>query len=292
MKNTFVGGTHINRNQNIDLIIEDIVDVFTKPRTESTDAIKTIMEPFKIKGLQDENSKHIATHKQIRIALKEMIEEKNEYLPKLLTKLRRNYHQLGDANKADFDRAIQKLDLQFDGSEVISHNNIKPPTNCNEFIDTIEEILNNFIHDVGTIGYTFLYNDEEKPKNEKECQNLFDFKLKDIFHNRGMDLTRETDTRRGFVDFRVSSVHCTAHIEIKTSTHPDLSHGLKKQLPTYMDSEKVYYGFFVIFDFGEKDITKLKNNLEIQRIDIEQNKCIKIKILYVDANKKPSASKA
>lgn len=287
-----MGGMLINQNQNIDLIIEDIIDVFTKPSLQSYKAIKTIMEPYTIKGLQDEKSKHIATHKQIRIALKEMIDEKNEYLPKLLTKLRWNYYPLSATKIADFNRAIQKLDLQFDGSKVIPHNNIVPPTNCKEFIDTIEKLLTTFIHDVNTIGYTFLYSDEGKPKIEKVCQDLLDFRLKYIFHSCGIDLTRENDTRRGFVDFRVSSIHCTAHIEIKTSTHSDLFHGLKKQLPTYMDSEKVQYGFFIIFDFGEKDITELKNNLEMQRVDIERNKCIKIKIIYVDATKKPSASKA
>ena len=283
-------GLSKKENGNMSIIIDKIVDVFTNPLLNSRKAIKTVLEPFNIRGLQDEKNKNLATHKQIRIALKQMIEENDVNLPYLLTKLCWNY-QLSDVKIEDFNRAIQKLGLQFDGSKVIPHNNIEPPTNCEEFIDTIEKILNIFIHDVNTMGYKFLYNDEGKPKKEKECQDLLDFRLKYILQSRGIDLTRETDTRRGLVDFRAFSVHCTVHIEIKKSTNPDLFHGLEKQLPTYMDSEKVHHGFFIIFDFGEKNITELKNNLERQRVLIERNKDIRIKIFYVDATKKLSASK-
>ena len=279
----------IKSNEDVDIIIDLIVNVFTTPLLNPRKSIKTVLEPFKINGLQDEKSKNLATHKQIRIALKQMIDDDNENLDYLLEKLFTNY-PITDMKKIDFSRSIQKLGFQLKGSKVIPHDNMEPPRNCKEFIKHIEAILQNFIHDMETIGYNFLYDDKGKPKHEKECQDIFDFKLKGLFHSRGIDLTRETDTRRGLIDFRASTVHCTAHIEIKKSTNPTLSHGLEKQLPVYMNAEKGIYGFFIIFDFGEKDISSLKENLEKLSGEIENKGDMKIQIIYVDAKKKPSAS--
>ena len=290
INNTYTGGMLINSNEDVDIIIDEIVDVFTKPLLTSRRAIKTILEPFKIKGLQDGISKNLATHKQIKVALKQMIEEDNENLSYLLSKLFTNY-PLNDNKKTDFNSAIQKLGFQVEGSKVIPHDYIEPPRNDNEFIKNIEYILQIFNHEIETIGYKFLYNDEGKPEDEMKCQDIFDLMLKKRFRSRGIDLTRETDTRRGLIDFRASTVHCTAHIEIKKSTNPQLSHGLKKQLPVNMNSENVLYGFFIIFDFGEKNISALKQKLERQRIEIERSGDLKIQIIYVDAKKKPSASK-
>jgi len=291
INNTYTEGMLINSNEDVDIIIDEILDVFTDPLTNSRYGIKAILEPFKIKGLQDEKSKNLAVRKQIKIALEQMIEEDDEKLSKLLQKLLANYYLLNDNKKTDFNSAIQKLGFQVEGSKVIPHDYIEPPRNDNEFIKNIEYILQIFNHEIETIGYKFLYDDEGKPEDEMKCQDIFDLMLKKMFRSRGIDLTRETDTRRGLIDFRASTVHCTAHIEIKKSTNPQLSHGLKKQLPVNMNSENVLYGFFIIFDFGEKNISALKQKLERQRIEIERSGDLKIQIIYVDAKKKPSASK-
>jgi len=49
-------------------------------------------------------------------------------------------------------------------------------------------------------------------------------------------------------------VNTVAHVELKKENNSKLAHGLSKQLPTYMNSEEVSLGFFIIFDFDTKDI--------------------------------------
>ncbi|WP_292389412.1 hypothetical protein, partial [Methanosarcina sp. UBA5] len=73
--------------------------------------------------------------------------------------------------------------------------------------------------------------------------------------NKGIDLTREVQTGRGPIYFIFSStVNTVAHVELKKENNSKLAHGLSKQLPTYMNSEEVSLGFFIIFDFDTKDI--------------------------------------
>ncbi len=62
---------------------------------------------------------------------------------------------------------------------------------------------------------------------------------------------------------------------IKKDNNPKLIQGLTKQLPIYMSSDGVRLGFFIVFDFGIKDISKLKGKLEQQRIELEKDKKFK-----------------
>ena len=77
-----------------------------------------------------------------------------------------------------------------------------------------------------------------------------------------------------------------AHIELKKDSNPKLAHGLSKQLPTYMSSEDVRLGFFIIFDFGDKNILKLKEKLEKQRVELEKDQNLKLRIIYIDVKPK------
>ena len=57
-----------------------------------------------------------------------------------------------------------------------------------------------------------------------------------------------------------------------------------------MNSETVRMGFFLVFEFGTKDISKAKDELEKERIKLEIERGIKLRIIYIDAKSKPSAS--
>jgi hypothetical protein len=166
------------------------------------------------------------------------------------------------------------------------------PKNEDAFLEIIEKIITDFKKMVEDKGYKLLLNENGIPRDEDSCQILFDIYLKNYCKSREIDLTREVQTGRGPIDFRFSStVNFIAHVELKKENNPKLVHGLSKQLPTYMNSEEVSIGFFVIFDFGTKDILKLKEELKTQRIKLEKNKRIKLRIIYIDARPKPSASK-
>ncbi len=168
---------------------------------------------------------------------------------------------------------------------------IKIPVTEEEFFEIVDEIISNFKNMIENSGYELLWDESGKQRKEEICQVLFDVCLKSYCKSRGIDLTREPETGRGPIDFRFSStVDYIAHVELKKDSNPKLAHRLSKQLPTYMSSEDVRLGFFIIFDFGNKDISKLKEKLEKQRTELEKNQNLKLRIIYIDVKPKPSAS--
>lgn len=161
-----------------------------------------------------------------------------------------------------------------------------------DFLKIIDKIIADFKNLVENSGCRLLWDERGNPRDEESCQILFDIYAKKYCQNVGIDLTREVETGRGPVDFRFSSnSHFTAHVEFKKENNSKLSHGLTKQLPTYMSSEDVKIGFFVIFDFGTREISKLKDDLEAKRIEMERDKGIILRVVYIDAKMKLSASK-
>lgn len=167
----------------------------------------------------------------------------------------------------------------------------KIPVTEEEFFEIVNEIISNFKNMIENKGYELLWDESGKQRKEELCQVLFELCLKNYCKSRGIDLTREPETGRGPVDFRFSStIDYIAHVELKKDSNPKLTHGLSKQLPTYMSSEDVRLGFFIIFDFGNKDISKLKEKLEKQRIELEKDKNLKLRIIYIDVKPKLSAS--
>lgn len=197
------------------------------------------------------------------------------------------YDREVEENKKRYE---EKIEREF-SEELFESKQIKIPKNEDRFLDIVDEIITDFKNMIENEGYKLLLDNNGKPRHEEYSQILFNVYLKNYCRSVGIDLTREVQTGRGLIDFRFSSgVHFIAHVELKKENNPKLTHGLSKQLPTYMISEKVRLGFFVIFEFGMKDISELKDKLEKQRIELEREKGIKLRIIYINAKSKPSAS--
>jgi hypothetical protein len=102
---------------------------------------------------------------------------------------------------------------------------------------------------------------------------------------------REVETGRGAVDFVFANgVGVTVYIEFKRGDHARLVHGGTVQLPTYMGAEGTDTGLLVCVVFEDTDgdacadLTK-----RVEQID---NKDIYVRVVCVDARRKPSASTA
>lgn len=198
------------------------------------------------------------------------------------------YDREEERNKKIFKEKIEKSLPK----DLLNQNEIKTPTTEELFFELLGEIINEFKDTVENKAYKLLWDAKETPRNEEDCQLLFNVCLEKYCKSRGIDLTREPETGRGPIDFRFSStVNYVAHIEIKKDNNPKLVHGLIKQLPIYMSSDGVRLGFFIVFDFG-KDISKLKGKLDQQRIELEKDQNLKLRIIYIDAKPKLSASNA
>lgn len=168
------------------------------------------------------------------------------------------YDREVEINKEQF---VAKVEANLN-EEIFESKEVKIPQNEDMFLETIWEIITDFKQMVETDGYKLLWESNGIPKDEDSCQILFHIYLKKHCKSLRIDLTREPETGRGPIDFRFSStVNYIAHVEFKKETNSKLVQGLNTQLPTYMTSEGVKLGFYVIFDFGLKDISNLKGDL-------------------------------
>ena len=198
----------------------------------------------------------------------------------------------------EYDREVEeskrRYKKQIENESVVRPNGpkqIKLPTNDDEFFEIINNIIIDFKNMVENKGYRLLLDANKKPMHEEYCQILFEVYLKNHCKDLGIDLTREVETGRGSIDFRFAAgPYFIVHVELKKDNNPKLTHGLSNQLPTYMNSETVRMGFFLVFEFGTKDISKAKDELEKERIKLEIERGIKLRIIYIDAKSKPSAS--
>jgi hypothetical protein len=100
----------------------------------------------------------------------------------------------------------------------------------------------------------------------------------------------EVETGRGPVDFVfVNGLSATVYVEFKRGDHAKLAHGVKVQLPTYMHAAGTDAGLLVCVSFEDEDIKACAELAKtVENVDDERF----IRVIGVDARRKPSASKA
>jgi hypothetical protein len=111
-----------------------------------------------------------------------------------------------------------------------------------------------------------------------------------------IDISPEAETGRGLVDFKLSTGHAErVHIEMKFLHSKKIVQGFR-QLTTYLKSEGVNIGFYVVIDFGifGENLRKefdAKEKIEKAKEDIEKEGNVQMFVVHIDARKKQSASK-
>ena len=130
--------------------------------------------------------------------------------------------------------------------------------------------------------YKVLYNQDEKPKNEKDIQAAFML----IWDRRTFELSPETNSGNGAVDFKVSKgVRNACNIEFKVASNPKLmSAGV--QAIAYELAQNIKLSYIVIFFFTEAEEIKSIRARDALTTDSH-------KVILVDCRKdnKKSASK-
>ncbi|WP_313469492.1 hypothetical protein [Carnobacterium sp.] len=152
---------------------------------------------------------------------------------------------------------------------------------CQLFKDLVEN------NKLSNLFYKESYID---PKREDAIQLVFYGVCYFFSQVHGIDLTPESNTGRGPVDFKVSTGNDKVLIEIKKTLHSKLQHGYFEQLEEYKISEKTDMAIFLIIilegDTSETNLKKFKD-----RVANTSSSELKSEIVYVDARKKDSASK-
>lgn len=128
------------------------------------------------------------------------------------------------------------------------------------------------------------------PANEKKAQRLF-FAIADSYcRANNLDLSPESDSGVGPVDFKLSSGYDErALVEVKLSTNSYLFQGYEKQLEAYKGAEKTLKAIYLVIDVGKmgrkiERIFKLRNSKAKEGLPVSE-------VILVDGFVKPSASK-
>jgi len=151
----------------------------------------------------------------------------------------------------------------------------------------LSETLSHFKHSIEENRLSdVLYDDDGKPRNELIAQRLI-YSIGKIFGKLcDVDVTRESNSGPGPVDFRFSvGEKARLIVETKLSTHERLKDGYYEQLPTYGKAEGIKRLVLVIIRVSEDDkhLVTLGNAIK--------QKALPIEVITIDAVRKPSASK-
>lgn len=166
-------------------------------------------------------------------------------------------------------------------------------TNATLPVKYVAELLIRYLQVVITDkkGYELLKASNNRfiaePKISKFVHILFDARIKDAGFN--VDISPETNSGNGPVDFKISRGDDKVLIENKVSTNPKLLECIDedKQIHTYLKQEECKNAFLVVFIDKESDIDKI-NKLTKKASENKNNYNIFVK--HIDCIKRESAS--
>lgn len=161
------------------------------------------------------------------------------------------------------------------------------------FLKAVEMMVGEFRHFVEeNAGYRLLWNDNGTSKSEKAAQLLFLGVVKHYCQANNIDISPEPNIGRGPVDFKVSiGFGLRSLLELKLARNGKFWNNARKQLPTYLSSERIKSGFFVVITFSENDTKRIRGIKATVTLAAKAAKC-DIQTVIVDAGAdKPSASK-
>ena len=171
-------------------------------------------------------------------------------------------------------------------------NNLFQFSDSESFSECIFGICNSFKSFIeNEKGYTLLWNDDyKKPKPESALQTLMHGFSKSYGLFLNIDITRESNSGSGPVDFKYSQgYHKRVLIETKLVSNSKYWNGLSKQLPKYMLAEGIENGIFILVAFTADEYNKANSLVEkAKQLDLPYN----ISVIVIDATlDKLSASK-
>jgi hypothetical protein len=188
----------------------------------------------------------------------------------------------------DGHRIFRETLLQFAVDHPLKLTN--PETkNATELRKIVDQIICHFKQLIEHNGINYLLWDGKVPRKEKAAQRLF-FAVADVYCKaNNIDISPETDSGGGPVDFKFSfGYDGRLLVEIKLSTGT-VMHGYSTQLGVYEEAAKTFESIFLIIDVGGLR-PKLETILDQKNKKSAQDKRTP-EIVVVDAKIKASASK-
>ena len=154
---------------------------------------------------------------------------------------------------------------------------------CHQFKQAVE---NNGLH-------TLLYRDpaSQTPKHEEASQKLF-FGIANAYCSaNNLDLSPETNSGRGSVDFKISAgFHNRVVVETKLSSNRRLEHGFSRQLVEYQKAEQTEHSVYVVIDVGGCSPERWENFRQVV-LDAKRSRSKTPEVIFVDGKRRPPASR-
>ena len=157
---------------------------------------------------------------------------------------------------------------------------------------TVAKIVEQFRKNIELNGLNkHLYDSTGKPRNEEYAQKLFFAAADGYCAANDLDISPESDSGKGPVDFKLSRGSVKVVVEMKLTKHSRILHGYTKQLELYRQSEGAIAAKFVVVKVTENEPAQLQQVRKMYRDALKQDKDIP-ELIVIDGLIYPSASKA
>ncbi|MBG9657082.1 hypothetical protein [Cytobacillus firmus] len=153
-----------------------------------------------------------------------------------------------------------------------------------DFYKTVDSLIATFKHFIEHKKGHILFNNKIAQATEKQVQVVFNMLANATLQGSGIVISPEVDTGRGVVDFQLSKgADFQALIELKLGHHQRYKDGINFQLPTYLLTEQVDFGYFVLVCYT-KEIYEESKTLHDKAEELSQKYNKTIRFERVDAS--------
>lgn len=154
----------------------------------------------------------------------------------------------------------------------------------------VQLILSQFKDLVEEKGIWKEFRENHAYRSEKSAQRLF-FAISDSYCKaNNLDISPETDSGFGPVDFKFSIGYQARHlVEAKLSTNTSLKSGYQKQLEAYKRAETTFRATYLIIYLRDSDANRVEEVRRLRETEIAAGRPAS-DIAVVDARPRPSAS--
>lgn len=143
-------------------------------------------------------------------------------------------------------------------------------------------------------GWRLLWVDEESQRPEKDAQILFGTSSYFACNQNDVDVSPETDTGRGLVDFKLSQgASRKVLIELKYAKSSSFWRNEENQLPLYQQAQNCHKGYLVVVQFSDRDCSdEFTERAVALAKDVSDKSGRSMTVMFVDARRKISGSRA
>ncbi len=158
-----------------------------------------------------------------------------------------------------------------------------------DLFDMVIQICNRFKYLIENNGLAEILYANSKPRKERIAQRLF-YGIADSYCKaNNIDISPETNSGRGAVDFKLSiGNQLKVVVEIKLSKNNQLLHGYNTQIEEYKKAEKTTKAIYLVIDTGFND--KRLDDLIKQHNELQNSGITNCELIIIDGIIKSSAS--